>query len=65
MIKLRHIISILALSSIIPIANASFFSPLACKVNREAPVSLDVAKNLNPKVLNLALKAYECAQKLG
>lgn len=49
----------------VSVAKADFFLPLSCKVTSETPVSLSQAKNLNPQVLQLAMKAYNCALKSG
>ena len=40
-------------------------SPLACQINAEIPTVEGLARNLNPKVLDLALKAYYCATQAG
>lgn len=58
----KQISTLLFLSCLIPMAQANIF---ACKVNQEVPTPLGLAKNLNPQVLDLALKAYTCAQKMG
>jgi hypothetical protein len=46
-------------------AKENLFLPLACKINGEIPSIAGSAKNLNPKVLNLAMTAYTCARKKG
>lgn len=53
--------------SILPLTvNAfTFNSPLACKINTEIPSLAGSARTLNPHILDLAVKAYTCAQKSG
>lgn len=62
---MKRIILFSLLLGLTPFAKANFFLPLACKINSEIPSPLGQAKDLNPQVLSLALKAYTCALKTG
>lgn len=62
----KYIISIATILTMLsPFAYGSFFSNLACRVTGETPTPLGNARNLNPQVLNLAMKAYNCALRSG
>lgn len=64
----KGIFAAIMLFSAIPMTHAEIFPALACRVNAEAnPQSLGMGPvtNLNPKVLNLAMRAYNCARKMG
>lgn len=47
------------------VSSANLFNSLSCKLSTHAPVPLADEKNLNPKVLNLAMKSYHCALQSG
>lgn len=49
-------------------AKSAIFSSLACRVGAEpsgSSLGMGPITNLNPKVLDLALKAYTCARRMG
>ena len=44
---------------------ATVTRPLACNINRELPILSALSHTIDPKVLKLALTAYQCARKTG
>lgn len=62
---MKKLLIMLLFFSTLPLTVNAFNLPLACKINGEIPTLSGSAQNLNPHILDLAIKAYSCAQKAG